>query len=56
LWQSETPTLLALHPTAQARTLLRAIMLHLTDDIHNREVIFKAIEQSYYYEGYEKEE
>jgi cell filamentation protein len=26
---------------------------HLTDDIDNREVIFKGIEQSYYYEGYE---
>jgi len=24
----------------------------LTDDIHNREIIFKGIEQSYYYEGY----
>ncbi|MDQ7085774.1 MAG: Fic/DOC family protein [Sulfurovum sp.] len=27
---------------------------NLTDDIHNREIIFKSIEQSYYYEGYEK--
>lgn len=27
---------------------------HLTQDIDNREVIFKGIEQSYYYEGYEK--
>lgn len=26
----------------------------LTDDIHNREIIMKGIEQSYYYEGYEK--
>jgi cell filamentation protein len=25
---------------------------HLTTDINNREVIFKGIEQSYYYEGY----
>jgi cell filamentation protein len=25
-------------------------------DINNREIIFKGIEQSYYYEGYEKEE
>jgi len=24
----------------------------LTDDINNREIIFKGIEQSYYYEGY----
>jgi len=24
----------------------------LTDDIHNREIIFKGVEQSYYYEGY----
>jgi cell filamentation protein len=27
----------------------------LTDDINNREIIFKGIEQSYYYEGYKKE-
>lgn len=27
----------------------------LTSDIDNREVIIKGIEQSYYYEGYEKE-
>lgn len=29
---------------------------NLTDKIDNREVIFKGIEQSYYYEGYRKEE
>ena len=29
---------------------------NLTDDINNREVIFKGIEQSYYYEGYKKED
>ena len=29
---------------------------NLTDDINNREVIFKGIEQSYYYEGYAKED
>ena len=28
---------------------------NLTDDVDNREIIFKGIEQSYYYEGYEKE-
>jgi len=27
---------------------------NLTDDINNREIIFKGIDQSYYYEGYEK--
>lgn len=27
---------------------------HLTDKVQDREVIFKGIEQSYYYEGYEK--
>ncbi len=37
----------------ELRTLLQA---HLTDEINNREIIFKGIEQSYYYEGYEKEE
>jgi cell filamentation protein len=34
------------------RTLLGA---HLTDEIDNREIIFKGIEQSYYYEGYQKD-
>ncbi len=37
----------------ELRTLLFA---HLTTDVDNRELIFKGIEQSYYYEGYEKEE
>ena len=37
----------------EIRTLLSN---NLTDDINNREVIFKGIEQSYYYEGYKKEE
>jgi cell filamentation protein len=35
----------------EIRTLLAA---HLTGDVNNREIIFKGIEQSYYYEGYEK--
>jgi len=35
----------------ELRTLLTA---NLTDDIDNREIIFKGIEQSYYYEGYKK--
>ena len=34
----------------ELRTLLAA---NLTIDINNREIIFKGIEQSYYYEGYE---
>ncbi|WP_299914892.1 protein adenylyltransferase Fic [Sulfurimonas sp.] len=37
----------------ELRTLLSA---NLTDEIDNREVIFKGIEQSYYYEGYQKDE
>lgn len=37
----------------ELRTLLNA---NLTEDINNREVIFKGIEQSYYYEGYKKED
>lgn len=37
----------------ELRTLLKD---HLTDDIDNREIIFKGIEQSYYYEGYEKDD
>lgn len=36
----------------ELRTLLFA---NLTDEVDNREIIFKGIEQSYYYEGYEKE-
>jgi len=37
----------------ELRTLLAA---NLSTDINNREIIFKGIEQSYYYEGYEKGE
>jgi cell filamentation protein len=37
----------------ELRTLLSA---NLTNEIDNREIIFKGIEQSYYYEGYKKEE
>jgi cell filamentation protein len=36
----------------ELRTLLKE---NLTSEIDNREIIFKGIEQSYYYEGYEKE-
>jgi cell filamentation protein len=36
---------------------LKTLLGHnLTNEINNREVIFKGIEQSYYYEGYEKED
>ena len=35
----------------ELRTLLSA---NLTEEIDNQEIIFKGIEQSYYYEGYEK--
>ncbi len=37
----------------EIRTLLST---NLTDKINNREIIFKGIEQSYYYEGYEKDD
>lgn len=37
----------------ELRTLLNA---NLTGDVDNREIIFKGIEQSYYYEGYKKDE
>lgn len=37
----------------ELRTLLNA---NLTEDTENREMIFKGIEQSYYYEGYQKED
>jgi len=37
----------------EIRTLLLA---NLTEEIDNREMIFKGIEQSYYYEGYKKED
>jgi cell filamentation protein len=36
----------------ELKTLLQA---NLTEQINNRDVIFKGIEQSYYYEGYSKE-
>jgi len=36
----------------ELRTLLST---NLTDDINNREIIFKGIEQSYYYEGYKSD-
>lgn len=37
----------------ELRTLLKE---NLTDDVDDREIIFKGIEQSYYYEGYEKDD
>jgi cell filamentation protein len=37
----------------ELRTLLN---VNLTTEIENRDVIFKGIEQSYYYEGYKKED
>ena len=37
----------------ELRTLLKE---NLTEEIDNREIIFKGIEQSYYYEGYEKDQ
>ena len=37
----------------ELRTLLKE---NLTNEVNNREIIFKGIEQSYYYEGYKKEE
>jgi cell filamentation protein len=37
----------------ELKTLLQA---NLSSEIDNREVIFKGIEQSYYYEGYKKDE
>jgi len=36
---------------------IRTLLLdNLSDNINNREIIFKGIEQSYYYEGYEKDD
>jgi cell filamentation protein len=37
----------------ELKTLLQSF---LTTDVDNREIIFKGIEQSYYYEGYKREE
>ncbi len=37
----------------ELRTLLKT---NLTGDVNNREVLFKGVEQSYYYEGYRKDE
>ncbi len=39
--------------TLEIKTLLSN---NLTEDVDDREVIFKGIDQSYYYEGYEKNE
>lgn len=39
--------------TLEIKTLLYQ---NLTDEIENREIIFKGIEQSYYYEGYKSED
>jgi cell filamentation protein len=36
----------------ELRTLLEK---NLTEETDNREIIFKGIEQSYYYEGYDKD-
>jgi cell filamentation protein len=36
---------------------LRTILLaNLTDDVNNKDVVFKGIDQSYFYEGYKKDE
>ena len=57
-WQfvDKTPYLQAMERSRindlEIKTLLSN---HLTDDINNREIIFKGIEQSYYYEGYKKD-
>lgn len=37
----------------ELKTLLQK---YLTEDVNNSEIIFKGIEQSYYYEGYEKDD
>jgi cell filamentation protein len=37
----------------ELRTLVKE---NLTSEVDNREIIFKGIEQSYYYEGYEKDD
>ena len=48
------------YPSAMERSPINDLELryllsqHLTSDTENREVIFKGIEQSCYYEGYEK--
>ncbi len=39
-----------------ALELKTLIFAHLSEDIDNREIIFKGIEQSYYYEGYQKDD
>lgn len=36
--------------------LKTVLLANLTADVDNREVIFKGIEQSYYYEGYKKDD
>jgi cell filamentation protein len=56
-WQFVDKTL---YPQAMERSpindleLRTLLMDHLTDEVENREIIFKGIDQSYYYEEYEK--
>jgi len=58
-WQFVDKTL---YLQAMERSLINDLELrtllgyNLTSEIENRDVIFKGIEQSYYYEGYKKEE
>jgi cell filamentation protein len=41
-------------PLRQLVVLRFLLSSALTDEVDNREVIFKGIEQSYYYEGYKR--
>lgn len=36
--------------------LITILLANLTDDVKNRDVVFKGIDQSYCYEGYKKDE
>lgn len=44
-------------PKGELELELKTLLLaNLTEGVDNRDAIFKEIEQSYYYEGYQKEE
>ncbi|OOF37154.1 protein adenylyltransferase Fic [Rodentibacter heidelbergensis] len=57
-WQhiDKTQYLQAMEPSPINDLEIRFLLqMNLTSDVDNREIIFKGIEQSYYYEGYEKD-
>ena len=56
-WVDKTRYMQAMERSPINDLELKSLLLaNLTGDIHNRDLIFKGVEQSYYYEGYTKED